>query len=164
MAQQVKCVSVVKSNNTKALVSISSSITIAGMLVLPSYSIGCFCSSNLEFVLFVLLHEATSRRSLNVPITIITCEEIKHHSKNRDFLQLLSIHHHPTSGCARNWPSLIIHDTSTSCVMDNVLAPQCIPVKHLPFINTVQFSILSNKGLRKLNISWASAGAHLRQR
>lgn len=153
-----------KSNNTKALVLISSSITIAGMLVPPSYSIGCFCSSNLTLVLFVLVHEATSTRSLNVPITIITCDENKHHSKNKGFLQLFSIHHHPTSGCARNRPSLIIHDTSTSCVMDNVLVPQYISVKHLTFINTVQFSILSNKRLRKLNISWASAGAHLWQR
>lgn len=58
------------------------------------------------------------------------------------------IHHH------RAWimyvlaspPSSTMHATSMSCLMDNFLAPQYISVKHLTFIDTAQFNILSNEG------------------
>lgn len=48
-------------------------------------------------------------------------------------------------------PSLTMRATSMSCLMDNFLAPQYISVKHLTFIDTAHFNILSNEGLRQFN-------------
>lgn len=54
---------------------------------------------------------------------------------------------HVTAGL----PSLTMHATFMSCLMDDFLAPQYISVKHLTFTKTPHFNILSIEGLHQFN-------------
>lgn len=56
-------------------------------------------------------------------------------------------------------PSLTMHATSMSCLMDDFLAPQYISVNHLTFTDTAHFNILSNEGLHQFNTSLVSSKA-----
>lgn len=63
------------------------------------------------------------------------------------------IHHHRAQiiHVMAGLPSSTMHATSMSCLMDSFLAPQYISVKHLTFIDTAQFNILSNEGIHQFN-------------
>lgn len=60
-------------------------------------------------------------------------------------------------------PSLTMHDTSMSWLMDNFLAPQYISVKHLTFIDMAHYNILSNEGLHQFNTWLVSSKACIEQ-
>lgn len=78
----------------------------------------------------------------------------------RLFTGAAPIHQHTHSSVIHviaGLPSLTMHATSMSCLMDNFLAHECISLKHLTFIDTVHFNILSNEGLHLFNtwlLSW----------
>lgn len=63
------------------------------------------------------------------------------------------IHHHRVQmiHVMAGLPSLTMHATSMSHLMDNFLAPQYISVRHLTFTNTAHLNILSNEGLHQFN-------------
>lgn len=63
------------------------------------------------------------------------------------------IHHHRVQmiHVMAGLPSLTMHATFMSRLMDNFLAPQYISVKHLTFTNTEHLNILSNEGLHQFN-------------
>lgn len=63
------------------------------------------------------------------------------------------IHHHRVQmiHVMAGLPSLTMHATSMSRLMDNFLAPQYISVKHSTFTNTAHLNILSNEGLHQFN-------------